>query len=158
MDHVFLAPPLSAARCDRIEAVRWQRGGARDAGPQLERMNRREVDYFQQYSRILTGYIEATGVDVTAVSRPIVPASWFIPNALHSKRPSAFHLSTPLLQDIQPPKRGHLVRVRAQKNCGVLVTSKGPVEVKADEVHIMWRQDAEALVLRGWLLEVSTQL
>lgn len=59
---------LSAARCDRIEAVRWQRGGARDAGPQLERMNRREVDYFQQYSRILTGYIEATGVDVTAVS------------------------------------------------------------------------------------------
>ena len=58
----------SAARCDRIEAVRWLHGGASDAGASLERMNRREVDYFHTYSRLLTGYIEASGVDVTAVS------------------------------------------------------------------------------------------
>jgi len=96
MHESFLPLLLSAARCDRIEAVRWQRGGARDAGPQLERMNRREVDYFQQYSRILTGYIEATGVDVTAVSHHLV--SWLIPSALRipyssSKRVSRFNLS-----------------------------------------------------------------
>ena len=58
---------FSSARCDRIEAVRWLRGTARDAGAQLERMNRREVDYFHQYSKLLTNFIESSGIDVTAV-------------------------------------------------------------------------------------------
>ena len=67
VDAQFHILPCSSARCDRIEAVRWLRGGARDAGAQLERMNRREVDYYHEYARALTAYIEASGVDVTAV-------------------------------------------------------------------------------------------
>jgi GINS complex subunit 1 len=87
-------------------------------------MNRREVDYFYGFSRLLTDYIEASGVDVTS--------------------------------DTLPPKRGHLISVRALRDCGELVTSRGPVKVAKDQLHIMWRQDAEALILRGWLEEVHT--
>ena len=56
-----------SARCERIEAVRWNTGtvipvGTRDA------LSNDEKDYFRAYGEAVTAYAAAAGVDVLAVS------------------------------------------------------------------------------------------
>ena len=56
-----------SARCERIEALRWNTGtvipvGTRDA------LSNTEKDYFRKYGEAVTAYAAAAGVDVLAVS------------------------------------------------------------------------------------------
>lgn len=52
--------------------------------------------------------------------------------------------------DLQPPKDSYL-EVVALRDCGRLMTLSGPRDVRAKEVHVIRRTDAEPLVRMGWL-------
>ena len=54
------------ARCERIEAMRWNTGPVIPAGP-LDALSNSEKDYFRAYDQAVTTYAAAVGIDVLSV-------------------------------------------------------------------------------------------
>lgn len=106
-----------------------------------------QVDYFKAYGSALTQYLEATGSELTLVSAKGVlsHARWV---------PAARSPPTPLCQHQKPPKWDR-IHVKALCDCGTVQTCSGPRLVAKGETHLMARADAEALVRRGMLVQVS---
>jgi hypothetical protein len=50
-----------------------------------------------------------------------------------------------------------MVVVRALRDCGEIMTSRGPRTVRKGEVHLLQRTDAEALIRQGALMELPWQ-
>jgi hypothetical protein len=79
-------------RLERIEDIRHDHGAVLPADT-LEKLSSKEVDYFKQYDSLLTGYMRAVHLDLTAVGRaPCLPAS-LPPCRLSSPSP---HSRTPV--------------------------------------------------------------
>ena len=56
-----------AARCQRVEALRWSTGAVLPASAR-DSLCSSEVDYFKAYSEAVSRYLDKTGLDLTAVS------------------------------------------------------------------------------------------
>jgi hypothetical protein len=59
-----------------------------------------------------------------------------------------------ITSDLQAPKES-TVEVVALRDCGVLMTTRGPRDVREREVHVMRRGDAEALIRTGVLRHIT---
>lgn len=59
-----------------------------------------------------------------------------------------------ITSDLQAPKES-TVEVVALRDCGVLMTARGPRDVREREVHVMRRGDAEALIRTGVLRHIT---
>jgi hypothetical protein len=86
-----------AARCERIEALRWNAGSVLSAGAR-EKLSNSEVDYFREYGAAVTAYAEAAKVDVAAVRG--AAAALFRRAA---RGPHAFHPSSSSTPARPPP-------------------------------------------------------
>lgn len=53
----------------------------------------------------------------------------------------------------QPPKH-NVVEVLVKRDFGPLMTTTGPRDVKAGEVHALQAADAEEFIRRGWLSHI----
>lgn len=105
---------------------------------------------FHLYSYCLRGHRRAGGLPSFVVCN--VPALRTQPRyslAVLLVRP-------PVAQDMAPPKQ-FMVVVRATRDCGMIMTSRGPREIRMGETHLMPRADAEALIRQGALVDVPWQ-
>ena len=147
-----------AARCERIEALRWNAGSVLSAGAR-EKLSNSEVDYFREYGAAVTAYAEAAKVDVAAVRgaaaalfrsarRGARQSARISPLLILHSRPPA-----PAFQSLTPPKNDR-VPLRALADIGVVFTSSGLRVVRMGETHFMPRGDAEPLVRQGLMVQL----
>ena len=64
----------STTRCDKIEQLRWRDGVVLEEGTR-EKLSASEQEYFKSYSSLLTRYMSALNLDLTAVRAPAAALS-----------------------------------------------------------------------------------
>ena len=62
--------------------------------------------------------------------------------------------SFPSAQDRNPPKSTQVL-VRALRDCGAVMTSKGVTELRKDQSIKLFAIDAEPLIRKGWVAPVD---
>jgi GINS complex subunit 1 len=145
------------ARCERIEALRWNTGPVIPAGP-LDALSNSEKDYFRAYDQAVTAYAAAVGIDVLSVRCAAFAHASDAPAMIISKlsHPRSRPTPRPLaLQCLRPPRR-ESIPVRVLRDCGVVLTSDGPRRLCQGEVHFMLRSDCEPLIRQGLMEQLPS--